>query len=189
MAAGFSEELNGNQEEYLWKLWKNGNYFWFTGFLIYYFSDAQTLVPLIKKWILPNTKIISDSWKAYDTLGKEGYEHLRVNHSISFVNQENPEIHTNRIESTWRHAKESFSTHGRVKVHVPGNLARYMFLKAAKAKDTDPTEEFLRMAAYIYSEKYVAKSSSESCTSEPNMDEENLEDDELDVEDIVVFDE
>ena len=28
---------------------------------------------------------------------------------------------------------------------MPGNLARYMFLKAAKAKDIDPTEEFLRM--------------------------------------------
>ena len=28
-----------------------------------------------------------------------------------------------------------------------------MFLKAAKAKDIDPTEEFLRMAAYIYSDK------------------------------------
>ena len=36
---------------------------------------------------------------------------------------------------------------------MPGNLARYMFLKAAKAKDIDPTEEFLRMAAYIYSDK------------------------------------
>ena len=72
---------------------------------------------------------------------------------------------------------------------MPGNLARYMFLKAAKAKDTDTTEEFFQMAAYIYSEKCVAKSSSETSTNEPNMDEENLEDDELDVEYIRVFDE
>ena len=136
---------------------------------------------------MPNTKIISDCWKAYDTLGREGYEHPRVNHSINFVSQDNPQIHTNRIESTWRHAKESFSIHGRVKAHMPGNLARYMFLKAAKAKDIDPTEEFLRMAAYIYSDKCAE--SFEPGTSEPTEGDANLDDDELDIEDVEIFDE
>ena len=112
-----------------------------------------------------------------------------MNHSISFVSQNNPQIHTNRIESTWRHAKESFSTHGRVKAHVPGNLARYMFLKAAKTKNIDPTEEFLRMASYIYSVKCIDQNISEPGTSEPNAEDESLDDDELDIEDAEIFDE
>lgn len=84
--------------------------------------DADTLIPLIKKWIRPGTTVISDMWKAYFRLSEEGFRHLQINHSLHFVDPENRTIHTNHIESCWRHAKESFSSHGRVKAHVPGNL-------------------------------------------------------------------
>ena len=106
---------------------------------------------MIKKWIAPQTTVISDCWRSYQTLSAEGFQHLQINHSLHFVDPSNPTINTNRIESVWRHAKESFSTHGRVKVHVPGNLARYMFTKAVRAKNCNPTEEFLKMAAFLYS--------------------------------------
>ena len=35
--------------------------------------DAATLVPLIKKYILPGSVIVSDSWRAYCNLSKENY--------------------------------------------------------------------------------------------------------------------
>ena len=87
----------------------------------------------------------------HQNLSSEGFQHLQINHSLHFVDPANPSINTNRIESIWRHAKESFSTHGRVKVHVPGNLARFMFMKAVRSKNCNPTEEFLKMAAFLYS--------------------------------------
>ncbi|KAL3073740.1 hypothetical protein niasHT_039267 [Heterodera trifolii] len=130
--------------------------------------DAETLVPLIKKWIHPGSIVVSDYWRAYDCLGSHGYKHLKVNHSINFVDKDDPTINTNRIESTWRHCKESFSTHGRVKHHVPGNLARYMFVKAARSKKVDVTEEFLRMAAHVYADKGHAESDVE-------LDDEDLD--------------
>ena len=74
-----------------------------------------------------------------------------MNHSLHFADPSNPSINTNRIEPIWRHAKEFFSTHGRVKAHVPGNLAKFMFSKAVRSKNCDPTEEFLKMVAYVYS--------------------------------------
>ena len=77
--------------------------------------DAETLIPLIQKWIAPGTVIISDCWKAYCSLSAEGFRHLTVNHSLSFTDPEDPTINTNRIECSWRHAKESFSSHGRKK--------------------------------------------------------------------------
>ena len=95
---------------------------------------------------------MSDSWKSYQSLSAEGFHHLQVNHSLHFADPSNPSINTNRIESIWRHAKESFSTHGRIMAHVPGNLARFMFCKAVRSKNCDPTEEFLRMVACVYSE-------------------------------------
>lgn len=132
-------------------------------------------MPLIEKWIEKGTTIISDFWKAYLGIGTRGYEHLRVNHSISFVDPEDSSINTNRIESSWRHCKESFSSHGRVKHHVPGNLARYMFIKAARSKNMDPTDEFLNMAAFVY----------------PGTEEDENEggEEELDMEDAEIFEE
>ena len=109
--------------------------------------DAQTLIPLLEKWVLPKTTVISDCWKAYSNL--QNFSHLKVNHSIDFVD-ESTGAHTNAIESSWRHAKESFSSHGRRKEHVPGNLARYMFQKSCRANNTDPAKAFLKIAGCVY---------------------------------------
>ena len=34
--------------------------------------SAETLIPIIKEFVLPGTTIISDCWKAYSSLSKEG---------------------------------------------------------------------------------------------------------------------
>ena len=38
-----------------------------------------------------------------------------------------------------------------MKVHVPGNLARFMLMKAVRSKNCNPTEEFIKMDAFLYS--------------------------------------
>lgn len=48
----------------------------------------ETLLNIIKKWILPGTTIMSDMWRAYDCLNHEGFTHLTVNHSMNFVDPE-----------------------------------------------------------------------------------------------------
>ena len=40
--------------------------------------DAATLIPIILKWIKPGSIIISDCWKAYNSLSQRDYEHLRL---------------------------------------------------------------------------------------------------------------
>ncbi|CAI6356223.1 unnamed protein product [Macrosiphum euphorbiae] len=76
--------------------------------------DKETLLTLVKDWILPGTLIISDCWKSYDCLKDEGYEHLTVNHSIQFKNPDTG-AHTNNVEGMWRHAKASLSQYSRKK--------------------------------------------------------------------------
>lgn len=62
--------------------------------------------PIIKRWIRPGTKIISDGWKAYQGLANDpDYEWDWVNHSKNFLNPDNPEVHTQTIESMWRPLK------------------------------------------------------------------------------------
>ena len=59
--------------------------------------SAETLIGIIKRWILPGTTIISDCWAAYSSLREEGYTHFTVNQSIGFVDDMTG-AHTNTIE-------------------------------------------------------------------------------------------
>jgi len=43
--------------------------------------STATLIPIIKRWIRPGTKILSDCWKLYASIQEEGYIHETVNHS------------------------------------------------------------------------------------------------------------
>ncbi len=107
------------------------------------------MIPIIKDWIFPGTTIISDSWNSYDSLGDEGYEHLKVNHSITFKDAETGAC-TNSIESSWRHAKVVMPQYHRKKDIFPSHLAKYIFMKRCRTLDLDPTVEFLRMAGQVY---------------------------------------
>ncbi|KFM72405.1 hypothetical protein X975_25370, partial [Stegodyphus mimosarum] len=42
--------------------------------------SEKTLLGIIKEWLKPGTTIYSDSWKTYNCLSREGFEHLKVNH-------------------------------------------------------------------------------------------------------------
>lgn len=66
-------------------------------FVIVIDRKSETLLPIIKKYILPGTTIISDGWKVYYKVGSEGYEHLTVKHSLRTT--------TNHV-MMWKEAKQ-----------------------------------------------------------------------------------
>lgn len=47
--------------------------------------SRKVLLRIIKKRIAPGSIILSDKWRAYNCLDKEGYTHKSVNHSTNFV--------------------------------------------------------------------------------------------------------
>ena len=59
--------------------------------------SADTLIPIIQRFIRPGTLTISDEWRAYSTLSSLGYQHQTVNHSHNFVNPTTG-THTNSVE-------------------------------------------------------------------------------------------
>lgn len=111
--------------------------------------DRNTLLPIIKEWILPGTTIMSDCWKAYDCLKDEGYQHLKVNHSLTFVDPETGAC-TNKIEASWNAAKRTIAASGRRKSFYPGYLAKYMFQKRCLINNLDPFKEFMKAAGKLY---------------------------------------
>jgi transposase-like protein len=132
--------------------------------------DAATLVPIIQKWILPETTIISDCWKAYGTLGNIGYEHLTVNHSITFKDPETG-AHTNQIESTWNATKRTLPPSGRKKAFFGGYLARYMLKKQCALKKEDPFRVFMTAAGQLYQHPNAYVRDSDASDSDMSEDE------------------
>ena len=110
---------------------------------------AATLIPIIKQYILPGTKVMSDCWKSYDRLEEEGYIHGTVNHSLEFVNSETGD-HTQNIESTWRAVKRSLPRSGTVKHHYNSFFAEFMFRRQYFEDCHDRFLAFLEEAKKVY---------------------------------------
>lgn len=107
----------------------------------------ETLLGLIKEWIAPGSIILSDCWKSYECLGEEGFIHLSVNHKLFFKDPVTG-VHTNTIESTWRHVKESLPKYNR-KVRFEFYLAEYMFKTKCEAENSHSFVEFLKIISEV----------------------------------------
>ena len=73
--------------------------------------DRDTLLPIIRTYILPGTRVMSDKWKAYDCLQDKGYQYLTVNHTLNFVDPDTG-AHTQGIENTWWGGKRDLPRKG-----------------------------------------------------------------------------
>ena len=65
-------------------------------------AKFETLLPVIKKKIMPDSIVYTDSLSSYDKLDVSGFVHYRINHSKEFADRQN---HINGIESFWNQAK------------------------------------------------------------------------------------
>ena len=111
---------------------------------------ADTLIPIIKQYILPGTKIMLDCWKSYSALSEEGYIHGTVNHSVEFVNSETGD-HTQTIESTWRAVKRrSLPRSGTVKRMYNSYFAEFLFRRKYLQDSDDRFIAFLNEAKNVY---------------------------------------
>ena len=72
--------------------------------------SAQTLIPIIQKFVIPGTTIFCDQWLAYRQLQNLGYNHKTVNHSENFVDPQTGTC-TNAIEAYWSRVKRNVRLH------------------------------------------------------------------------------
>ena len=65
-------------------------------------AKTQTLMPIIRQKVKPDSIVYSDYWRAYNALDVSEFKHYRINHSKLFANKRN---HINGIENFWNQAK------------------------------------------------------------------------------------
>lgn len=132
----------------------------------------DTLLNIIKDWILPGTTIVSDCFKSYDCLKDEGYRHLSVNHKVTYKDPETGAC-TNTIEGEWRHAKASLPGYHRKKEWYPQYLAKYMFRRMCRIKRVDPMETFFYAAGRLYNSRDTTHAETEDLS--PVLSDEEVQ--------------
>ena len=89
---------------------------------------AETLLEIIGQHVHPGSHIFTDCWAGYKTEQLEalGMEHLTVNHTEGFVDEETG-VHTNNIEATWRGMKFHVSHKHMNRQLIDGHLLTYIW--------------------------------------------------------------
>ena len=65
-------------------------------------AKTDTLMPIIRQKIEPDSVVYTDYWRAYNALDVSEFKHYRINHSKLFAQKHN---HINGIENFWNQAK------------------------------------------------------------------------------------
>jgi len=109
-------------------------------------KDAATLIPILKEYIRPESTIHSDCWKAFDRLGESGYNYLKVNHSITFVEGN---VQKKKIEDLWKHMKDRIPKTDEKQFIKDSWLAEFCY-RRLRASENCLFTVFLRDAAKLY---------------------------------------
>jgi transposase len=65
-------------------------------------AKSSSLMPIIRKKIVPDSVVYTDTFRSYNALDVSNFRHERINHSSLFADKHN---HINEIENFWNQAK------------------------------------------------------------------------------------
>ena len=113
--------------------------------------NRERLIPIIQRHVLAGTTIVSDCWRAYDTLGKLGYTHLKVNHSQNFVDPTTG-ANTNNIECLWSKVK----CRNKVECGTSRKLVRTYLIEfqCRRKYSSDPFRSIVEHIRHVYPLRY-----------------------------------
>ena len=66
-------------------------------------TGKWSLIEQIDQYVSPKARVVTDQFAGYTQLRKRGYSHQVVNHSVTYVT--NDDIHTQNAENLWSHLK------------------------------------------------------------------------------------
>ena len=90
-------------------------------------TKRATIMPHVKKKVLPEAMVYTDEYRVYDNLNREGYRHDRVHHAEEVYVA--GDVHTNTIEGFWSLIKRGVGGvyHSVSSKHLQGYLDEYSF--------------------------------------------------------------
>jgi transposase len=109
-------------------------------------AKANTLLPIIREKVRPDSIVYSDSFKGYNALDVSEFKHYRINHSELFADRHN---HINGIENFWNQAKRHLRRfNGIPKEHF------HLYLKECEWRfnNNDPVSQLAQLKQWVKQE-------------------------------------
>ena len=109
-------------------------------------AKADTLIPIIREKVKPDTIVYTDSFRSYNALDVSEFTHYRINHSKEFVQDSN---HINGIENFWSQAKRHMRKYNGIpKEHF------HLFLKECEWRFnySDPKRQLHQLKQWVKKE-------------------------------------
>ena len=106
-------------------------------------ASSATLMPIIKRKVVPDSIVYSDGWKGYNVLDVSDFHHFRINHSELYADDQ---THINGIENFWNQAKRHMRKfNGVAKAHFG------LFLKECEWRfnNSDPSVQLLQLRQWV----------------------------------------
>jgi len=90
-------------------------------------AKSATLMPHVRKKVLPESTVYTDEFTVYDRLKRDGYQHSRIHHAEEIYVA--GDVHTNTIEGFWSLLKRGIGGvyHSVSAKHLQGYLDEYAF--------------------------------------------------------------
>jgi len=103
-------------------------------------AKSATLMPHVRKKVLPESTVYTDEFTVYDRLKRDGYQHSRIHHAEEIYVA--GDVHTNTIEGFWSLLKRGIGGvyHSVSAKHLQGYLDEYAF-RYKHRKDERPMFE------------------------------------------------
>lgn len=113
--------------------------------------DSNSLLQVILENVEPGTTVITDMWRGYNSLNRNGFLHKTVNHSLNFVCPGDRNVHTQTIESHWAKIKRDMRRRiGRMAVTTfETYLVEYVWRNAFLTKE-EQFEDFFKAINYFF---------------------------------------
>src|SRR5215204_443749 len=108
---------------------------------------AKTLMPHVRKRVLPSSVVYTDELRSYDGLKRRGYQHKRIHHAEQVYVSGN--VHTNTIAGFWSLTKRGITSvyHAVSAKHLQGYLNEYAFRYNNRGKNQEQFKKLLLRAA------------------------------------------
>jgi transposase len=110
-------------------------------------ARAKSLMPHVRKRVLPSSVVYTDELRSYDTLKRSGYQHRRIHHAEQVY--VSGTVHTNTIEGFWSLMKRGINGvyHAVSAKHLQGYLNEYAYRYNHRGKNQEQFKKLLLRAA------------------------------------------
>ena len=106
-------------------------------------ASGATLIPIIKRKVVPDSIVYSDCWRGYNVLDVSDFHHFRITHSKLFADLRN---HINGMENFWNQTKRHM-----LKFNGVPKAQFGLYLKECEWRfnNSDPSKQLLTLRQWV----------------------------------------